>query len=224
MWTGRSYGVAMASRIDKIIGLFCRIFTVSYGSFAKETYNFIDSTNQSHPRGDTSRHIVTLHQDSTCRKYISMHSNSRSSRASPLLVGLFCKWYGSFARKTWNNMESSLQIVACVCASVCVMTRVRGSKTTKNQVHMYISVCINVRICVRVSVCVRSWVWVRLCVFASVRLCVCVSACLRDCVAMCLCVCASVRLCVSVSVRHVSEHLCVTSWDLKLTSSMLLTV
>jgi len=43
------YGVATVSMIDKIIGLFCRILSLLYGSFAKETYNFIDPTNQSHP-------------------------------------------------------------------------------------------------------------------------------------------------------------------------------
>jgi len=46
MWL---YGVATVSRIDKIIGLFCRISSLLQASFAKETYNFIDPTNQSHP-------------------------------------------------------------------------------------------------------------------------------------------------------------------------------
>jgi len=41
--------VATVSRIDKIIGLFGRILSLVSGSFAKETYNFIDPTNQSHP-------------------------------------------------------------------------------------------------------------------------------------------------------------------------------
>jgi len=36
-------------RIDQIIGLFCRIAALLYGSFAKETCNLIDPTNQSHP-------------------------------------------------------------------------------------------------------------------------------------------------------------------------------
>ena len=45
----RLYGVATVSRIDQIIGLFCKIFFLSYGSFAKETYNFIDPTNRSRP-------------------------------------------------------------------------------------------------------------------------------------------------------------------------------
>jgi len=40
------YGVATVSRIDKIIGLFCRIPSLLQGSFAKETYNLIDPTNR----------------------------------------------------------------------------------------------------------------------------------------------------------------------------------
>ena len=32
-----------------ITGLFCRISSILWGSFAKETYNLIDPTNQSHP-------------------------------------------------------------------------------------------------------------------------------------------------------------------------------
>ena len=47
------YGVATVSRIDKIIGLFCRMLSLLKGSFAKETYNSIDPTNQSHPIGLT---------------------------------------------------------------------------------------------------------------------------------------------------------------------------
>ena len=43
------YGVATVSRIDKLQVSFCRILSLFQGSFAKETYNFIDPTNQSHP-------------------------------------------------------------------------------------------------------------------------------------------------------------------------------
>jgi len=35
-----SYGVATISRLFKIIGLFCRISSLLYVSFAKESYNF----------------------------------------------------------------------------------------------------------------------------------------------------------------------------------------
>ena len=48
-WLRSLYGVATVIRIDKMIGLFCRILSLLYGSFGKETYNFIDPTNQSHP-------------------------------------------------------------------------------------------------------------------------------------------------------------------------------
>ena len=43
------YGVATVSRIDQIIGLFRRIASLLQGSFAKETYHFIDPTNRSKP-------------------------------------------------------------------------------------------------------------------------------------------------------------------------------
>jgi len=43
------YGVATISRLLKIIGLFCRIWSLLQGSFAKETYNFKEFTNRSHP-------------------------------------------------------------------------------------------------------------------------------------------------------------------------------
>jgi len=44
-----SYGVALVSRIDKIIGLFCKRALQKSQYSAKETYNFIDPTNRSHP-------------------------------------------------------------------------------------------------------------------------------------------------------------------------------
>ena len=48
LWLAR-YGVATISRLLKIIGLFCRISSLLEGSFAKETYNFKEHTNRSHP-------------------------------------------------------------------------------------------------------------------------------------------------------------------------------
>ena len=43
------YGLATISRLLKIIGLFCKISSLLQGSFAKETYNFKEPTNRSHP-------------------------------------------------------------------------------------------------------------------------------------------------------------------------------
>jgi len=45
----KQYGVATISRIDKMIGLFCRISSLLKGFLAKETFNFIDPTDLSHP-------------------------------------------------------------------------------------------------------------------------------------------------------------------------------
>ena len=51
---GKYYGVATVSRINKIIGLFGRILSLLYGSFAKETYDFIDPTDHGHTICDNS--------------------------------------------------------------------------------------------------------------------------------------------------------------------------
>jgi len=44
-----TYGVAPISRLLKIKGLFCRILSVLWDSFAIETCNFKEPTNRSHP-------------------------------------------------------------------------------------------------------------------------------------------------------------------------------
>jgi len=43
------YGLAFISRIDKNIGLFCKRALEKRQYSAKETYNFIDPTDRSHP-------------------------------------------------------------------------------------------------------------------------------------------------------------------------------
>jgi len=43
------YGVTLVSRINKIIGLFCKRDLSKRRYSAKETYNFIDTTDRSHP-------------------------------------------------------------------------------------------------------------------------------------------------------------------------------
>ena len=43
------YGVATISRLLQIIGLLCRTYSLLQGPFAKETYNFNEPTNGSHP-------------------------------------------------------------------------------------------------------------------------------------------------------------------------------
>jgi len=45
----RDIAVATISRLLQIIGLFCRISSLLWGSFAQETYNLKELTNRSHP-------------------------------------------------------------------------------------------------------------------------------------------------------------------------------
>ena len=47
--SGHSYGVATLSRIDKMIGLFCKRALYKRRYSAKETCHFIDPTDRSHP-------------------------------------------------------------------------------------------------------------------------------------------------------------------------------
>ena len=44
-----TYGLATISRLLKFIGLFCKILSLLQGFFAKQTYDFKEPTNRSHP-------------------------------------------------------------------------------------------------------------------------------------------------------------------------------
>ena len=50
--------MATMSRLLEITGLFCRISSLLWGSFAKETYNFKEPTNRSHPIPETLPEIM----------------------------------------------------------------------------------------------------------------------------------------------------------------------
>ena len=43
------YGMAATSRLLQIMGFFCRLSSLLQGSFAKETYDFKEPINRSHP-------------------------------------------------------------------------------------------------------------------------------------------------------------------------------
>ena len=55
------YGVATISRLLKMIGLFCRIPSLVYGSFAKETCNFKELTHHSHLICTYDAHIMHVY-------------------------------------------------------------------------------------------------------------------------------------------------------------------
>ena len=62
--THESCGVATISRLLKTIRLFCRISSLLQGSVAKETYNFKEPTNRSHPIACTGKSLGTHMKES----------------------------------------------------------------------------------------------------------------------------------------------------------------
>jgi len=59
------YGVATISRLLQIIGLFCKRALQKRPIFSKETYNFMEPTNRSHPIWYLSLHVQDLRPSSS---------------------------------------------------------------------------------------------------------------------------------------------------------------
>ena len=64
-----SYGVALVSRIDKMIGLFCTRALWNRQYSTKETYDVIDPTNRSHPICHASKHALLVYVAHLCMTY-----------------------------------------------------------------------------------------------------------------------------------------------------------
>jgi len=110
---GMCYGVASVSRIDKITGLFCRISSVLWGSFAKGTHNFIDPTKQSQP----------IHRTPSVNEIQQCHSNRSLQSQSN----------GSLFNGTWQKRRRAL-----VCAT---KYTIRGRDSTVSfKLHSPISI------------------------------------------------------------------------------------
>jgi len=61
LWGSFGYGAALVSSIDKIVRLFCKRALQKRQYSAKETSNFIDPTDRSHPVvlfGDDEVHFI----------------------------------------------------------------------------------------------------------------------------------------------------------------------
>ena len=67
---------ATVSTIYKIISVFCRISSLLQGSFANETYNLIDPSNQSHPIEIQRRSTMCIHI--FIYSYVQIHTHSLS--------------------------------------------------------------------------------------------------------------------------------------------------
>jgi len=73
--TKSSYGVVTISRLLKIIGLFCKRALQKGRYSAKETYNFKEPTNRSHPIPQTTTHCNT-HGNTYCNTNCDTHCNT----------------------------------------------------------------------------------------------------------------------------------------------------
>jgi len=113
IWSRRVYGVASASRIDTIIGLFCKRALYKRLYSAKETCNFIDPTDRSHPIAQkkpllflsqhhitslhiTSHHItshhITSHTYNIIRHHMTSYYHKKKMFCCPLLTNYAITW------------------------------------------------------------------------------------------------------------------------------------
>jgi len=77
------YGVALVSRIDSIIGLFCKRALRKKKYSAEETYDSIDPTDSSRPIGAMKRHLSPLtHIRQSCDISECVMSNAQPVCAS----------------------------------------------------------------------------------------------------------------------------------------------
>jgi len=165
------YGVTTMSRLLKIIGLFCRISSLLQGSFAKETCNFKEPTNRSHPitQHKISSYVV-LCQFVFCIAY--MHAYMHEYKCIPK------------KKKVHTNKYEYKH--ACMHSYICTYSYTYWQTCIPIYIHAYIHIYMYVHMCTYMHthtyytcICVG---FCKLCVWECVRVCVC------ECVRVCVCV------------------------------------
>jgi len=104
-----SYGVATINRLLKIVGLFCKIPSFLYGSFAKETYNFKAPTDRSHLIVALS--LRTRREEKTASKQMHWRTKTAHKDASQRRLTRMCRM-------------STTRFVPSVCTGVHCFTRI----------------------------------------------------------------------------------------------------
>ena len=121
MWHAM-YGVATICRLLKIIGLSCRIWSLLQGSFAKETYNFKETTNRSHPIPQQLMQICGMQLIQICAQWLIQICACGSSSSRYVLVAHIC-----------GSSSSRYVLVACHEPLLCTMVQSTGGvERTKN--------------------------------------------------------------------------------------------
>jgi len=117
------------SRIEKNLGLFCRILLLLLGSFAKETYIFIDPTNQSHPNYGHAIMGTLLHV-CVCAWRV---------RVCVCVCVPLNRYYG---HATMGTPPRCVYLRVCVCVFVCVCVCARARMCVRAGVCAYECVCV----------------------------------------------------------------------------------
>jgi len=133
-----TYGVATTSRLLQIIGFVCRISSLLWGSFAKETYNFKEPTTCSHPIGNwrcipvtRSPHVLqcvavtpSTHLINACDAYVccsavtpsthsinTLHQHTSSTHSINSCVA--CIWYRAWHTHAYTAVRGGMLWGVC---------------------------------------------------------------------------------------------------------------
>ena len=217
-------GVASISMLHKIIGLFCKRAIQKRRYSAKDTYNFKEPTNRSHPIADTLwMGHVTHHAYEWVMWHIWMGHVAHTHR-----------WYrvlklgrGPNSLQSPVRQESCVSVCVCARAYACIHICVHVCRWVCGCVCMLcVYVCVWECVCARVcmghgpslleSPAPRQKACVCICVCACVHMYMCVYVCTsppqrqKACIFICVCVCVHMHVCMCVRVcAYVCVQVCV---------------
>ena len=140
-----SYGVATMSRPLQIIGLFCRILFLFKGSFAKETYDFKEPTDRSHP-------IRAMRNVNGA----IMSARTRCSRVQQL-------------REV--HLYSALCVYVHIHIYICTYTYIFTFTYVYVHIHIYIYVHIHIYMYVYIHICTYTYTYVHIHIYIYMWMC-----------------------------------------------------
>jgi len=148
------YGVATISRLLKTVGLFGRTYFLLQGSFAKETCNFKEPTNRSHPK------FINVQRPAhwTClRASCTVDSVAFAQRArvyDVLIACLSLRLYLCMEIQWRTNYSSTYSTNVCICTRIYMRTYVRICA----HMYAYVRICKCTYVCTYITykrICTR---------------------------------------------------------------------
>jgi len=150
------YGVALVTRMDKIIALFCKRDLQKRRHSAKETYNFIDPTDRSHPICDSMWLC-----DSVCDSIFSMWlcdsiCDSRKTRGTYVSLVPCCGVVDAWRGQLQKDVKTKLAKSSAQWSECCNVLHCGAMRYTVSQV---LEARCSVLQCV--AVCCRQYAWLQ---------------------------------------------------------------